>query len=396
LWWELPLGLIVFVMCFRLDGVSLPDQPAIATRHAAQLLGLERAVHLDVESRLNAWLAPHGGLSLTTNYIYVAGYVVTSVALLVFLYVRRPAAYRWARRSCIVLNLVAVTCFALYPVSPPRLTPGLTIVDTVVRQHVWGSWGSPVGGAADQFGAVPSLHFALALWVAVMLFVAGVPTIVRVLGVANVLVTAFVIVATGNHYVLDAVASVVAVAASVLVTAPRHRRRLALDRFYATPLRRSVPHVAGVVMMAAADAELAANRLRQEIARAGPRWRELLDRRSWRLPPRWTMAGEPNWSWHIAKLDPMTYDGYSGPVRRLAVRVASEPFPDDRPRWRAWIVPAADASRVAVIVVVDRALDWRGLVDATLRSTAILDDSFRLLDRLLDRLRRPHADEVVP
>jgi hypothetical protein len=92
----------------------------------------------------------------------------------------------------------------------------------------------------------------------------------------------------------------------------------------------------------------------------------------------------------------MTYDGYSGPVRRLAVRVASEPFPDDRPRWRAWIVPAADASRVAVIVVVDRALDWRGLVDATLRSTAILDDSFRLLDRLLDRLRRPHADEVVP
>src|SRR5262249_3897565 len=150
----------------------------------------------------------------------------------------------------------------------------------------------------------------------------------------NVAVTAVVIVATGNHYLLDAAASVLVVAFSVIVTVPRHRRRRALDRFYAVPLRRSVPHVAGGVMMAAADAELAAKRLRQEIAGAGPRWRQLLDR-SWR-GPRWTAAGEPNWSWHIAQLGPMPYDGYSGPVRRVAARVASEPFPDDRPRWRAW------------------------------------------------------------
>ena len=67
-----------------------------------------------------------------------------------------------------------------------------------------------------------------------------------------------------------------------------------------------------------------------------------------------------------------------------------------RPGSPPWLAYAGAGALVAVIVVVDRALDWRGLVDATLRSTAILDDSFRLLDRLLDRLRKPRADEAVP
>jgi hypothetical protein len=390
LWWELPLGLIVFLVCFRLDGVSFGDRQAVGARHAAQLLGVERALRLDVEPPLNAWLAAHGGLAVAANYIYVAGYVLTSVAVLVFLYLRRPASYRWGRRSCIVLNVAAVSCFALFPVAPPRLTPSLNIVDTVVRQHIWGSWGSSVGGAADEYGALPSLHFALALWVAVMLFIAGTSLTLRALGVANVVVTGYVILATGNHYLLDAAASVVVVALSMAATAPRRRPRRAWDRFYTAPLRRSVPHVAGVVVMAASDAELAVRRLRQEIARAGPRWRQRLQRSSWRWPPTWTTAGEPNWSWHIARLDPLAYDD-SGPVRRLAARMATEPFPEDRPRWRAWVVPAANASGVAVIVVVDRALDWRGRIDATLRSTAILDDRFRLLDTLLDRLRAPRS-----
>ena len=63
-----------------------------------------------------------------------------------------------------VLNLVAAACFAFFPVAPPRLNPSLSIVDTVERQHIWGTWGSPVGNAVNQFAALPSLHFAWVLW----------------------------------------------------------------------------------------------------------------------------------------------------------------------------------------------------------------------------------------
>src|SRR5262245_49760913 len=98
----MPLGLIVFVVCFRLEAVSPFHARRTALGHAGQLLSCERVLRLAVARPLNAWLAGHGGLALAANYICVAGYVVPSVALLVFLYLRRPASYRWARRSCIV------------------------------------------------------------------------------------------------------------------------------------------------------------------------------------------------------------------------------------------------------------------------------------------------------
>jgi hypothetical protein len=386
LWWELPLGLIVFLGTLKLSELSFHDPQAAAQHHAAQVLGVEQAINVDVEHTFNAWLVAHDWLAAIVNYTYAADYLVTSVAVLVFLYLRRPATYRWARNSCVALNLVAVTCFALYPLSPPRLAPQLHIVDTVGLHHTWGSWGSPISNGANQLAAMPSLHFALALWVAVMLYLANASLVLRVLGIANAVLTFLVILLTGNHYVLDALGASVVVAVCVIATAPRHPR-FRPDRFYAGPRNPSAPQLAGIVLMPGTDEETAETTVRRAIERGDPRWRQLLHRPSWRRPPEWTPADEPDWSWHIVRLAPADHDGLHATLRRVVARVASEPLPPDRPRWRSWIVPAANRAGTAVIVVVDRALDWRGWLDATLRSTAVVEDGFRVLDRLLERLR---------
>jgi len=220
LWWELPLGLLAFLVSTGVSGWALGDKHLTARVHAEGLLALEARLGLDVEVAANRWLAAHTGLATVTNYVYAFGYVATSVALLVYLYVRQPPLYRWARRSCIVLNLLAAAVFAFYPVAPPRLTPELSIVDTVTANHIWGTWGSDVGDSVNEYAALPSLHFALVLWVAYLLWRATRSVLLRSLGVANAVLTALAIVATGNHYLLDLVAAVALVAIGLTVTRP--------------------------------------------------------------------------------------------------------------------------------------------------------------------------------
>jgi hypothetical protein len=100
-------------------------------------------------------------------------------------------------------------------------------------------------------------------------------------------------------------------------------------------------------------------------------------------------SGEPDWSWHIVQRGPVAGAGRAGStdgVRRLATEVASEPLPEDRPRWRACVVPETNGRGVVMILVVDRALGWRGWLDATLKASAIVEDDCRELDAVLDRL----------
>jgi diacylglycerol O-acyltransferase len=49
------------------------------------------------------------------NYEYAYTYIVSALALLGWLYVRFPDGYRRARSSFIVLNVLAILCFAVFP-----------------------------------------------------------------------------------------------------------------------------------------------------------------------------------------------------------------------------------------------------------------------------------------
>jgi len=183
LWRELTVGLAVFGVYAGVTSLRADGRRAAAAAHAGDVLWFERWLHLDVEQRLNAWLAPHRVLATLANYEYAFGYVLSAFVLLFWVYARRPEAYRWARSSFIVLNLVGVTCFALYPLMPPRLLPDAGYVDTVLTGHTWGSWGSQLVAHANTLAAVPSLHVAWALWVSAVL--ASLGRVPRIFGGAD-------------------------------------------------------------------------------------------------------------------------------------------------------------------------------------------------------------------
>jgi hypothetical protein len=91
----------------------------------------------------------------------------------------------------------------------------------------YGWWGGEasaprgLGGATNQFAAMPSLHVAWALWCGVALWLYGRRSpAVRGLAIAYPAGVTVVVMGTANHYLLDAVAGAVVLALGLLLTRP--------------------------------------------------------------------------------------------------------------------------------------------------------------------------------
>lgn len=204
--WDVGLGLLVFGV-YLVVAEIVDSRLAVADANALDLLALERVLHLDVERPVNAWTAGQGWLSRVADYHYAVGYLVTTFVAVLWLRFRRPQSYARHVLAFLGLNVAAIAVFALYPVTPPRLLAGHGFVDTVELHDTVGSWGTGlVSTIANQHAAVPSLHVAWAVWVAYALIAEHAPGWLARAGVVHIGTTTAVIVMTGNHWVLDAVA----------------------------------------------------------------------------------------------------------------------------------------------------------------------------------------------
>jgi hypothetical protein len=208
--WDVGLGLLVFGL-YLIVAEIVDHRLAAAGRNAVDVLDLERLLHLDVERAVNAWTVRQPGwLSTVADYHYAIGYLVTTFVTVLWLRLRRPSSYARHALAFLGLNVAAITVFALYPVTPPRLLHGHGFVDTVEVHDTVGSWGTGlVSMIANQHAAMPSLHVAWAVWVAYALLAEGAPRWLARSGVLHIGTTTAVIVMTGNHWVLDAVAGAV-------------------------------------------------------------------------------------------------------------------------------------------------------------------------------------------
>lgn len=130
-------------------------------------------------------------------------------------------------------NFSAFIIFSFYPCMPPRLLPeSFGFRDTVRQDHAESVW---VGGSnVNQLAAMPSLHFTYAFIIGcTFLYQSGALQACRgprgvtrknpvvsfgyiVAGVVYPLLVLSVIVATANHYYLDAVVATFSVALSLL------------------------------------------------------------------------------------------------------------------------------------------------------------------------------------
>ncbi|GAA0703712.1 bifunctional glycosyltransferase 87/phosphatase PAP2 family protein [Streptomyces thermocarboxydus] len=221
---------------------------ARAEEHGQQILDLERVLHLDIEHAVNHAVVKIGWLRQFFDFYYTSFHFVVPLTVLGLLYWRRPVHYRWARSALGFATLLALAGFWLYPLAPPRLMPGLGIIDTVhgVQDFSKPDYGT-LTALTNQYAAMPSLHFGWSLWCGLVIAVIAPKVWMKALGLLHPLFTAAAIVATGNHWILDAAGGAVVVVGgfglTYLFQGPRARTVTAVAEETATKEVSSGPPV---------------------------------------------------------------------------------------------------------------------------------------------------------
>ena len=365
---EVLLGLAVVAVYIVVTSRGGAGRAAAASANGQTIFDVERRIGLGIEPALSAWLHRQGAaVRAIVGYDYAFGYLAGTFVLITWLYLRRPEDYRWARNSFVLLNLAAIGCFRFYPAAPPRLLPQVGLIE-----H---TWGSPLIAHANQLSAMPSLHVGWSFWASVMLARLSAPRFVQVANGSHVVVTVLAVLATANHFVLDAVGAVVLVVlcvrlAGVVTDAPNVRRSRgervpAADAFFLHVESPVTPqHVCALVILDGGAGQDVPAALRAAV-RANldrlPRWRQRLSAPSrWRRR-RWLDDGEPDWQWHIPRRD--LADADQAALHLMIADIAATPLPADRPLWRAVVLTGLAEQRTGVVLIVHHVIaDGLGLI----------------------------------
>ena len=189
---------------YRIVRGFVDGQAGLAFENARNLVDAERALGLFFEPALQAWAEGEQWILTFSSWMYVNSHFVVTTTFLIWLYIARNHAFYFVRNMFMVAMGLALVGYMAYPTAPPRFMPEWGFSDSVA---------SFVGEKAEQsadvlynpFAAVPSMHVAFALMIAIPAIVLVRHRVLKVLWAVYPLVVTFVVMVTANHFWLDAV-----------------------------------------------------------------------------------------------------------------------------------------------------------------------------------------------
>lgn len=212
-------------IAYSVSRLVADDNLVTARGRASDVLHVERYLHLDIESWLNHALTPIMDIAVPMSFWYASLHYVVTPAVLAYVFVRHRTDYPRARNALVIGSAIGLVCYMLLPTAPPRLMPGGHYLDALAETARFGWWTNQasapagLGHITNELAAMPSLHVGWTVWVAWAVWhhtnLTG-----RVVACTYVAGTTLVVIATGNHWVLDALAGAAVVAAGIAL-APR-------------------------------------------------------------------------------------------------------------------------------------------------------------------------------
>ena len=215
------IGVLALYALYEATRGLIAGDRVVAVRHADDIASLERSLHVFVEGRVQDAAAALPGLIGALGVLYLTMHLAVTGVYLLWLHRRRPAAFPFVRTTLLIGSALALIGYLVFPTAPPR-EAALGITDTISGGRVNLNHGL-ISSLYNPFAAVPSMHVGYAVVVGASLIRYGGRRSLRVLGLLYPALVVFVVVATGNHFLTDAVAgaTVAAVAAALARTVTR-------------------------------------------------------------------------------------------------------------------------------------------------------------------------------
>ena len=152
------------------------------------------------------------------NHLYLAAQLVVLPGALIFLWHRSKPMYERLRNTILATWVLSIPIYAAFPVAPPRLADS-GLVDTITTQTGLSLDSSLTTSFYNELAAVPSLHVGFAVVIGMAVAAAVRNPVVKFAWLLWGPVIGLAVVATGNHYVFDIAAGVVAAGLGYLLGA---------------------------------------------------------------------------------------------------------------------------------------------------------------------------------
>jgi PAP2 superfamily len=199
---------------YRIVRGFVDGQAGLAFENARNLVHFERSLGLFFEPGLQAWARGEHWLLTIANWMYVNSHFVVTTTFLIWLYIARNYAYYYVRNMFMVAMGLALAGYLVYPTAPPRFLPEWGFTDTVAA-FVGDGAEHTAGALYNPFAAVPSMHVAFALMIAVPAIFLVRSRILKAVWAVYPAVVTLVVMVTANHFWMDAaLGALVAVASA--------------------------------------------------------------------------------------------------------------------------------------------------------------------------------------
>jgi membrane-associated phospholipid phosphatase len=190
-----------------------------ALENARRIADLQSSLGVAVEGGLQQLLSAPTAF-VAANLYYLIHFPLTVIVLVAAFLGDRHHTYVAMRDGMIGVTGLALFVHLLLPLAPPRMLPG--IIDTGAAYGP-DPYSLPGSDGANQFAAMPSLHVAWAVFVGVAVWRLSRRRAFRFAAIAHPLVTAFVVIVTGHHFVIDVFVGAVLSGIAVLAIKPNRR-----------------------------------------------------------------------------------------------------------------------------------------------------------------------------
>lgn len=178
---------------------------SVAYQNARDLIGIERQLGIFIEPAIQGWTQAQGWLMDSACWLYLNCHFTITIAILVYIYLVRNSAFYFIRNMFMIAMAIALIGYAAFPTAPPRFMSELGFSDSVAQYTGVAADSASVNLLFNPFAAVPSMHVAFALMLGIPLAWIAKRRWVKALWLIYPLAVTFAVIATANHFTLDAV-----------------------------------------------------------------------------------------------------------------------------------------------------------------------------------------------
>jgi hypothetical protein len=220
-WWQEVLFILGLSVIYNFVRNGSEGSTALALEHAREIMRWQSMVGLNFEESLQDWALHFKPLVIALNYVYGSLHFIVTGGVIIFLFRRHPGLYRRWRNTLAAATFLGLVGFVTWPLMPPRLLPAsYGFVDTLARYPtLWSFDSGAFQTISNQYAAMPSLHFAWAMFCTCALLPHLRHPAARLAAWAYLPLTLAAIVLTGNHFVLDAAGGAAALGIGYLLAA---------------------------------------------------------------------------------------------------------------------------------------------------------------------------------